>query len=63
MFVRDPSSGAVINTEDSHYNAILLKRKEAQERDMLKQQISSLQNDIEEIKSLLHQVLIGNNHG
>lgn len=63
MFERDPSSGIVINTEDSYYKAIVARRQEKQEREVLKHQVLELQTELLEMKSLIQQVLTGKTYG
>ena len=63
MFVRDSSSGAIINTEDSYYKAIVARRGERQERQILHGQVSDLQKELLELKSLMQQVISGKKHG
>jgi hypothetical protein len=62
MFEKD-SSGVVINTQDSHYKAILARRQEKAAREALEQQFNDLQNELLELKALVQQAITGNNHG
>lgn len=62
-YVRDASSGAVINTDDSHYQAILLRRQDKKKSEEVCKQLHDLQIEMEEIKSLLAKVISGKNYG
>jgi hypothetical protein len=63
MYVKDATSGVIINNEDSYYKALVARRQEKEARETLAQQVNSLQQELLEIKSLLRQVLTGTNHG
>jgi hypothetical protein len=63
MFVKDPSSRMVINTDDSYYNTVVALRKGAKSEENMIEQINSLQSELSDIKKLLQQVLDGKNYG
>lgn len=62
-YIRDASSGAVINTDDSHYKTILLRRQEKKQSEEVCEQLRDLRTEMEEIKSLLTKVINGKNYG
>ena len=62
-FVRDPSSGAIINTDDSNYQAILAARARLKEARDFDQQVKSLQNELADVKAILQQILNGKKYG
>lgn len=62
-FIRDPSSKAVINTDDSYYKSILAARQGKKESEEMCNKLQSLENELTEIKSLLQQFLVGRNNG
>jgi hypothetical protein len=59
--VRDTSSGAIINTNRTEYEEYMARRKQAEERENAISQhtneINNLKNELQEIKSLILQVL------
>lgn len=63
MFVRDPVSRAVINTEDGYYKAIVARRQDKKKNQELEMEINTLRSELSEIKSLLQQVVSGRNYG
>lgn len=64
-FVKDNERNGVINTDVDSIKAAkvrkALKLKEKERQQQLEQEVSELKSDIGEIKSLLKQVLNGNN--
>lgn len=58
-FVRDPMSGAVINTDDSYYRSILAVRQSQKESQELCQKLHDLESELSDIKNLLKQVVNG----
>lgn len=62
-FVKDPSSGLVINTDDAGYNYILAMRKKNNESRELCNKLQSLEGELTEIKTLLQAVINGKNYG
>jgi hypothetical protein len=56
-FIKDKSTGAIINTDNSYYNQVLLMRKKRKDAESLNSRVSNLENDISEIKSLLLQLI------
>lgn len=63
MFVRDTTSHAVINTDDSHYRAILAQREARKQADDLQKTVEALQGEMGEIRDLLQKVINGKNYG
>lgn len=63
MFVRDTTSHAVINTDDSHYRAILAQREARKQADDLQKTVEALQCEMGEIRDLLQKVINGKNYG
>ncbi len=53
---RDEKSGAIINCDNYSYNQYM---KSVQNRKVQKQEIEQIKNDINEIKSLLKELLNG----
>lgn len=62
-FIRDVSTGAIINKDDNYYKMILAKRKEKQKADDFQERMYCLECELTEIKDLLKQVLNGKNYG
>ena len=62
-FIRDESTGAIINRDDNYYKMILAKRKEKQKADDFQERVYCLECELTEIKDLLKQVLNGKNYG
>jgi hypothetical protein len=63
MYVKNSDSGLVINTNDAHYKEILARRKERAARESLEIQFADLKNELVGLKTLLQQVITGNNNG
>ena len=63
MFARDPVSKIIINTEDSHYKAIVARRQDKKKNQELEAEIKDIRSELSEIKSLLQQVVSGKNYG
>ena len=63
MYVRDQLSQAIINTDDSHYRAILAQREARKKADELQKDVVALQNEMSEIRDLLQKVIDGKNYG
>jgi hypothetical protein len=59
--VRDPSTGAIINTNRTEYEEYMTRRRHAEDRENAISQhtdeINNLKNELQEIKSLILQVL------
>jgi hypothetical protein len=62
-FIRDDSTGAIINNDDNYYKMILAKREEKKKADSLQNKMNCLECELKEIKNLLNQVLNGKNYG
>jgi hypothetical protein len=56
-FIRDTSSSAIINTDDSYYKSILAERSARKERDALCAELDHLRDELNDIRSLLKQVM------
>lgn len=57
--VRDTSSGAIINTNDSYYKQLLVSRSQSKQTQEVCQKMKALESELTEIKMLLQQVLNG----
>lgn len=55
-YVRD-NRGIIINTDDSHYKAILAQRQLQKQAEMLCSKMSELETELVDIKNLLQQVI------
>lgn len=62
MFIKD-SSGLVINTDDSHYQSILARRKQKRRLEELDNDICIINDELKQIKSLLQELLNGKKYG
>lgn len=62
-FVRDMSSGAIINTNESYYNQILAKRSQVKQSEEVCIKMKQLENELSDIKFLLQQILDGRKDG
>ena len=62
MFTKDVS-GLVINTDESHYKSIIARRKQHKKIDKLESDLCCLTAELQDIKSLLKDILNGKNHG
>jgi hypothetical protein len=60
-FMKDTSTGAFINTDDSSYAKFVAQRSNAKNSKDLSNRISAVEDDIKEIKNLLLQVVNGRN--
>jgi hypothetical protein len=63
MFKRDPVSKIIINSEDSYYKSIVARRQDLQKNQELECEIIDLRDELTSIKSLLQQILDGQNNG
>ena len=61
--VRDPSTNCIINTSQSDYDQYLARRKQKRSEhervDIMEQDLSDLKGEINEIKSLLKELVNG----
>ena len=59
--VRDTTNGAIINTSRTEYEEYILRRQKAEERENLikqnSQEITNLKTEMQDIKSMLQQLL------
>lgn len=62
-YFKDPSSGAIINTNDEQYRNILMQRDRVKETKAMTEKMTSLETELSEIKSLLMQVINGRQNG
>ena len=60
---RDPSTKAIINTDDSHYKAILAARQSKKESEEMCEKLNAIELELTEIKMLLEQFLAGKKNG
>lgn len=63
MYIRDPNSRAIINSDDGHYKAILARRADARKAAEVNNELNSLRNELDEIKQLLEQIVNGSKNG
>lgn len=64
MFIKDPASKIVINTDEGYYNALLAARAANKRTSQLQDQLDTLGTEFKEIKSLFLEVMNGKNtHG
>lgn len=62
MFVKDPSTKMVINTDDSYYKSLLAIRASEKRNQDLENRSIAVENELQDIKKLLQQVLDGKNN-
>lgn len=62
-FIRDDSTGAIINKDDNYYKMILSRREEKKKAESFQEKMYSLECELTEVKNLLKQVLNGKNYG
>ena len=62
-FVKDMRSGAVLNIDTEGYQAFKRERSRLLRQQELEEQVSSLQQDIGDIKQLLQQLINGKTNG
>ena len=55
-FVRN-SQGIIINTDDSYYRALLAQRESEKKTRDVYEQVDTLKTELEQVKSLLAQVI------
>ena len=60
-FMKDTSTGAFINTDDTAYARFLAQRNSIKKNNELCNRISAVEDDLREIKNLLLQVVNGRN--
>jgi hypothetical protein len=61
MFIKD-SSGLVINTDDAHYKSIVARRNQKKQIEKLNSDMSNLNSELCEIKTILKDLLNGKNY-
>ena len=58
---RDPNSGAIVNTDRRAYTEYVRQRniikKQKEEKQNLEKEVTSLHNEVEELKKLVHDLL------
>lgn len=57
------ADGLLINTDDSHYRALLAARESQKEARRVYDQVQELTAEMNEIKALLRQAVNGTQHG
>lgn len=62
MFVKDPSTKMVINTDDSYYKSLLAIRASEKRNQDLENRSIAVESELQDIKKLLQQVLDGKNN-
>ena len=60
-FMKDTSTGAFINIDDTSYAKFVAERSKAKNSKELTTRISAVEDDLKEIKNLLLQVVNGRN--
>lgn len=60
-YMKDTSTGAFINTDDTAYARFLAQRNSIKKNNDLCNRISAVEDDLREIKNLLLQVVNGRN--
>lgn len=60
-FMKDTSTGAFINTDDTSYAKFVAERSKTKNSKDLSNRISAVEDDLKEIKNLLLQVVNGRN--
>lgn len=60
-YMKDTSTGAFINTDDTAYARFLAQRSSIKKNDDLCKRMSAVENDLRDIKDLLLQVVNGRN--
>lgn len=62
-YVRDKTTGAVINTDDSYYRSILALRDSQKQGQQLCQELDTLKSEMSVMRDLLKQVIDGKKNG
>lgn len=57
--VRDTTSGAIINMNDSYYKQLVANRSQSKQTQEVCQKMKAIESELSEIKMLLQQVLNG----
>ena len=57
--IRDTSSGAIINTNDSYYKQLVASRSQSKETQEVCQKMKALETELTQIKMMLQQVING----
>lgn len=57
--IRDTSSGAIINTNDSYYKQLVASRTQSKETQEVCQKMKALETELTQIKMMLQQVING----
>lgn len=61
-FARDKSNKALLNTDNESYEAYIASRADFYKIQNLNNEVTNLKNDMSEIKSLLKELIKGNNN-
>lgn len=56
-FVRDKNSGALLNTDDAYYKALIIRRRDKEATAELKAQMDLMQAEFAGIKRLLERLV------
>jgi len=62
-YYRDTSTGALINMNDAEYQKILIARKKSKEISNITSEVSTLKQEMSEIKNLLMVLINGKDNG
>jgi hypothetical protein len=57
--IRDTSSGAIINTNDSYYKQLVASRTQSKQTQEVCQKMKALETELTQIKMMLQQVING----
>lgn len=57
--IRDTSSGAIINTNDSYYKQLVASRNQSKQTQEVCQKMKALETELTQIKMMLQQVING----
>lgn len=61
-FIRSPSSGVIINTNEDQYQLILQARERAKEAQVISDKLKYLETELSTIKTLLVEIINGRTH-
>jgi hypothetical protein len=59
QFKKDEETGVIVNTDDTQYNEILVKRQQTKERQDMANRLTKIENDLLFIKNSLQTLLSG----
>lgn len=59
QFKKDEETGVIVNTDDTQYNQILIKRQQTKERQDMANRLIKIEDDLSFIKNSLQILLSG----